>query len=166
MPKPKEASTPKKRVHEHEYDSISETSGNEQQKLCKEFQKVFKVALRGREKDPLSEFLIESVPKVFEFLSIRENAPLNDSGHQEREEDFVKNIDKIYQSTKAAIIRNQNFEFNQSQEQSHTNNSKNSTILPLDIQETTIKPSNENIVTAPSEIITRSKSKTRLDNAE
>ena len=168
MPKPKEASTPKKRVHEHEYDSISETSGNEQQKLCKEFQKVFKVALRGREKDPLSEFLIESVPKVFEFLSLRENAPLNDSGHQEREEHFVQNIDKIYQSTKEAIIRNnQRFDFNQSQqEQSHTNNSNNSIILPLDIQETTIKPSNENIVTAPSEIITRSKSKTRLDNAE
>ena len=80
----------------------------------------------------------------------------------------MQNIDKIYQSTKEALIRNnQRFDFNQSQqEQSHTNNSNNSIILPLDIQETTIKPSNENIVTASSEIITRSKSKTRLDNAE
>merc|ERR1712215_578113 len=104
-------------------DSISETSGNEQQKLCKEFQKVFKVALRGCEKDPLSEFLVESVPKVFEFLSLRENTPLNDSGHQAREENFVQHIDKIYQSTKVAIIRdNQKHDFNQSQpiqDQSH-----------------------------------------------
>ena len=125
----------------HEYDSISDPSENENRKLCKEFEKVFNIALRGREKDPLSEFMVETVPRVFEFLSLRENAPLNDSGHQAREENFVQHIDKIYQSTKAAIIRdNQKHDLNQSQpmqDQSHTIQ-HHSYIQPSDIQ--SVKP--------------------------
>ena len=66
IPKPKAASTPKKRAqgsHQHdlalhEYDSISDPSENENQKFCKEFEKVFNIALRGQEQDPLSEFMV------------------------------------------------------------------------------------------------------------
>ena len=39
---------------------------------------MFNIALRGRENDPLSEFIVETVPRIFEFLSFREAAPLND----------------------------------------------------------------------------------------
>ena len=180
MSKPKAASTPKKRAqgsrqHDvalHEYDSISDPSESENQKLCKEFEKVFNIALRGREKDPLSEFMVETVPRIFEFLSFREAAPLNDSSHQAREENFAQQIDQIYNVTKAAIIRdNQEHDLNQSQpmqDQSHTIQN-HSNIQPSDIQEIsqtepTITPSTENPVAVPSEMITRSKS--RLNNAE
>ena len=80
----------------HEYDSISDPSETENQKLCKEFEKVFNIALRGWEKDPLSEFIVETVPRIFEFWSFREAAPLNDSGHQPREENFTQQIDQLY----------------------------------------------------------------------
>ena len=124
IPKPKAASTPKKRAqgnrqHDvalHEYDSISDPSESENQKLCKEFEKVLDIVLRGQEKDPLSEFMVETVPRIFEFLSFREAAPLNDSGHQAREENFTQQIDQLYDVTKAAIVReNQERDLNKSQ---------------------------------------------------
>ena len=61
LPKPSSASTPKKRAQNsrdeliHQYDSISEPqSDTEHQKLCKEFERMINIALKGRESDPLS----------------------------------------------------------------------------------------------------------------
>ena len=174
--KPKAASTPKKRAQDsrlhdevlHEYDSISDPSETENQKLCKEFEKVFNIALRGCENDPLSEFIVETVPRIFEFLSFREAAPLNDSGHQAREENFTQQIDQLYDVTKAAIIRdNQERDHNKSQSQTKENLSQtiqnDSNFQQPDVQvisqtEPALTQSTDNNVTGPSEIVTRSKS--------
>ena len=170
--KPKAASTPKKRAQDsrlhdevlHEYDSISESSETEHQKLCKEFEKVFQIALRGRESDPLSGFIVGTVPRIFEFLSFREAAPLNASGNQAREETFTKEINQLYDDTKAAIIRES--DHNKSQSQTNENLSQtiqnNSILHQPDMQvigqiEPALPHSTDNI-TSPSEIITRSKS--------
>ena len=106
------------------------------------------------------------MPTIFEFLSFREAAPLNDSGHKAREENFTQQIDQLYDVTKAAIIRdNQERDLNQSQtkqDQSHTiqndSNIQHPDIQEISQTEPTITHSTENNVTGPSEIITRSKS--------
>ena len=128
-PKPTAASTPKKRAQNsrdeliHEYDSISESqSETEHQKLCKEFERMINIALKGRESDPLSEFIVETVPRIIEFLSFREGAPLNSSGNQAREETFTKEIEQLYGVTKAAIIR----ENDNHKSQSNTNETSQS----------------------------------------
>ena len=175
LPKPKAASTPKKRAQDsqlhdellHEYDSISEPqSESEHQKLCKEFERIINIALRGRESDPLSEFIVETVPRIIEFLSFREAAPLNASGNQAREETFTKEIDQLYDVTKAAIIRER--DNNKSQSQTDENLSQtiqnNSILHQPDVQliEQTEPALPTNNSTSPNEIVneivTRSKS--------
>ena len=131
-PKPTAASTPKKRAQNsrdeliHQYDSISEPqSETEHQKLCKEFERIINIALRGRESDPLSEFIVETVPRIIEFLSFREGAPLNASGNQAREETFTKEIDQLYDVTKAAIIRERDNHKSNTNETSQSNANEN-----------------------------------------
>ena len=122
--------------------------------------------MRGRESDPLSEFIVETVPRIIEFLSFREAAPLNASGNQAREETFTKEIDQLYDVTKAAIIRER--DNNKSQSQTDENLSQtiqnNSILHQPDVQliEQTEPALPTNNSTSPNEIVneivTRSKS--------
>ena len=98
-------STPRKRPNNdrdvHVYDSISSESDAE--KFARETNIFFQTALQGRENDPLTTFLQSTVPRVFSFLSLKEKS-LNSSEQQAREKIITEEIDKIYQTTKEAIV--------------------------------------------------------------
>ena len=105
--KPAASSTPRKRSKEraaHVYDSISSPSESETDKFVREAGICFEQALQGREDDPLTTFLQTTVPKVFSFLSLRQNSYLNSSEHEAREAIFKQQIDQIYATTKGAIV--------------------------------------------------------------
>ena len=88
----------------HVYDSISSPSESETEKFTREAGICFEQALQGRENDPLTTFLKTTVPKVFSFLSLRQNSHLNSSEQEAREATFVNEIDQIYATTKEAIV--------------------------------------------------------------
>ena len=139
-------STPRRREPAHEYDSIS--SESEAEKFAREANIFFQTALQGKESDPLTNFLQSTVPRVFSILSLKEKS-MNTSEQQEREKIIREEIDTIYQTTKEAILTEQD-----TQEKSN----EESTIQNVNVNEEQEEESNERI--------TRSKSKTNVSNSE
>ena len=131
---------------------------------------MINIALRGRESDPLSEFIVETVPRIIKFLSFRESAPLNAIGNQAREETFTKEIEQLYGVTKAAIIRENDNHKSKSNanetSQSNANENMSQTIqhIPIvhqpELNEPELPQSVNNAASSneANQIVTRSKS--------
>ena len=127
---------------------------------------MINIALRGRESDPLSEFIVETVPRIIKFLSFRESAPLNAIGNQAREETFTKEIEQLYGVTKAAIIRENDNQISKTNANESSQSKASETIqhIPIvhqpELNESELPQSINNAASSneANQIVTRSKS--------